>query len=292
MRDWQVDVDGRTLVVAEDGDPEGTPVIVHHGTPGAPLFWKEWLTGGVRLVCYARPGYAGSTPRSGRTVVDAARDCAAVADALGIDRFATWGVSGGGPHALATAALLPDRVFAVATVGGLAPWDAEDFDVLDGMLADNAAEVTAARSGPEALRGLLAPMGAAMAAGDRQAMLNQLADFLDPLDLRVARAGFGEILVDGIRLGLREGIEGWLDDDLAFARPWGFDLAAITCPVGVWHGGFDSMVPVAHGRWLAARLDAAHVVMPADDGHLAMVAHRADEVHEWLLRSRPSSAER
>ncbi|WP_242910553.1 alpha/beta fold hydrolase [Actinomadura terrae] len=290
MEEHRVVVGGRALWVVEAGDRAGTPVIMYHGTPGAPLFWDEWrdraAARGVRLVCYARPGYTGSSPAPGRTVADGAADCAAVADALGIDRFATWGVSGGGPHALAAAALLPGRVFAVATVGGLAPWDAEDLDVLDGMLEDNAAEVQAARAGDAALRELLEPTRAAMAAGDRGALLGQLDAFLDDRDLEVARAGFGEVLVDGIRLGLRDGLDGWIQDDLAFAGPWGFDPSEIACPAGVWHGGQDSMVPVAHAHWLAAHLKDAHVVVPGDAGHLAMVAYRMDEVHEWLLRFR------
>ncbi|MEV7229578.1 alpha/beta hydrolase [Polymorphospora sp. NPDC051019] len=288
MHEHTVDRDGRQLHVVEDGLPEGWPVVVHHGTPGAPLLWPTWSDDarrrGIRLLGVARPGYARSTRLPGRSVADIAADVAAVADALGIDRFATWGVSGGGPHALACAALLPGRVTAVASLGGLAPWDAPGFDVLDGMREDNVAELVAARQGAEALNPLLQPTATAMATADRQDLIDQLDGFLDEADAQVARTGFGGPLVDGIRAGLRPGLDGWSDDDLALVRPWGFDLTAITCPVGVWHGKQDAMVPAAHADWLAATLRAERIDLPPTDGHLAVLAHRVTDVHAWLLQ--------
>ncbi|MEV0730753.1 alpha/beta hydrolase [Polymorphospora sp. NPDC050346] len=288
MHEHTVDRDGRQLHVVEDGLSEGWPVVVHHGTPGAPLLWPTWSDDarqrGIRLVGVARPGYARSTRLPGRSVADIAADVAAVADALGIDRFATWGVSGGGPHALACAALLPGRVTAVASLGGLAPWDAPGFDVLDGMREDNVAELVAARQGAEALNPLLQPTATAMATADRQDLIDQLDGFLDEADAQVARTGFGGPLVDGIRAGLRPGLDGWSDDDLALVRPWGFDLTAITCPVGVWHGKQDAMVPAAHADWLAATLRAERIDIPPTDGHLAVLAHRVTDVHAWLLQ--------
>jgi pimeloyl-ACP methyl ester carboxylesterase len=289
MREHAVDVDGRRVYAVEDGDPRGTAVIMHHGTPGAPLFWQGWVADakarGIRLICFARPGYAGSSRSEGRSVADVAGDCAAVADALAVERFATWGVSGGGPHALACAALLDDRVIRVAVLGSVAPWDAPDLAVVDGMREDNVAEFAAAREGSSALRELLEPTAVAMAGLDRGVLLQQLDGFLDPCDAEVAQNGFGETLVDSIRLGLREGVDGWVDDDLALVRPWGFELSEISCPVGVWHGAQDCMVPPAHGRWLADTLVADRVEILPADGHLAVLANRTDRVHAWLLES-------
>jgi pimeloyl-ACP methyl ester carboxylesterase len=287
MREMVIESQGRRLHAVEDGDPDGPPVIIHHGTPGAPLLYPPWVRDatarGARLVCFARAGYAGSQRRPGRSVADVAADCAAVADALGIGRFATWGVSGGGPHALACATELGDRVTAVAILGGLAPPDAPDLDFTAGMREDNVAELAAAREGDGALRPLLEPTAVGMASADLPDLLGQLDSFLDPPDAEVASAGFGETLVGGIRVGLRDGVDGWVDDDLALVRPWGIDLSSIACPVGVWHGGLDAMVPQAHGRWLAETLKAERVVLPAREGHLAVLAYRVADVHEWLL---------
>ncbi|MEH1015947.1 alpha/beta hydrolase [Micromonospora sp. CPCC 206060] len=289
MREHTVDTDGRHLRVVEDGDPAGRAVLVQHGTPGAPLLWPAWVADarsrGIRLVGFARPGYAGSTRQPGRSVVDTVGDCTAVADALGIDRFATWGVSGGGPHALACAAGLGDRVTAVAVLGGLGPVDAPDLVATDGMREDNVAELTAAGQGEQVLRPMLEPTATAMATVDRAELIAGLDDFLDPSDAQVARAGFGGALVDGIRDGLRSGVDGWVDDDLALARPWGFALSTVGQPVGVWHGLRDAMVPVEHGRWLADTVKADHVALSASDGHLAVLAHRVPDVHAWLLAS-------
>src|SRR5215212_10181043 len=137
--------DGRTLHVVEDGDAVGLPVIVHGGTPGgAEPLHRPWVEDarerGLRLIAYDRPGYGPSTPRPGRTVADAASDTAAIADALGIERFATWGISGGGPHALACAALMPERVTAAALLASPAPFDADDLDWLAGQADDNVNE--------------------------------------------------------------------------------------------------------------------------------------------------------
>ncbi|MBA2531414.1 MAG: alpha/beta hydrolase [Nocardioidaceae bacterium] len=113
--------DGRRLQVYEAGEPGGEPVLVHHGTPGCGLLAEPWVTDaanrGIRLVSFARPGYGRSHRHPGRRVVDVAADAVAVADAFGFERFRTWGVSGGGPHALGCAAALPDRVIAAASLG-------------------------------------------------------------------------------------------------------------------------------------------------------------------------------
>ena len=148
--------DGRILAVDEAGDPAGVPVVVHHGTPGlrphyAPLVGPDAQERGIRLIGYDRPGYGGSTPRPGRTVGDAAADVDAICDALGLDRICTWGISGGGPHALACAALLPDRVAAAASVAGIAPHDAEGLDWLAGMGAANVEEFGLTLQGRAAL---------------------------------------------------------------------------------------------------------------------------------------------
>src|SRR6202046_3829688 len=129
--------DGRTLAVEDSGDPAGRPVLVHNGTPNSRHLYgpnvRDAAERGLRLIGYDRPGYGGSSPQPGRTVADCAADVRAICDALGITRLVTWGISGGGPHLLATAALLPDLVVAAASLASLAPFDAGGLDWFAGM---------------------------------------------------------------------------------------------------------------------------------------------------------------
>src|SRR5581483_3132479 len=129
--------DGRTLTVREAGDPAGVPVLLHNGTPGSGLLYEPHVRDaeekGIRLFSYDRPGYGASSRKRGRSVADCAPDVEAVCDSLGVGRFCVCGISGGGPHALATAALLPDRVAAAASLASVAPFDAEGLDFLAGM---------------------------------------------------------------------------------------------------------------------------------------------------------------
>jgi pimeloyl-ACP methyl ester carboxylesterase len=277
---------GRALRVVEAGDPAGAAVVVHHGTPGAGLIYEPWhidaAARGIRLISYFRPGYGGSARDAGRDVAAAARDVEAIADALGIERFATWGASGGGPHALACAALLDGRVAACATLASVAPSVDEDLNFMAGMGEDNTREFRAAFAGEEVLRALVEAY--------RGAMLdpaNDLTTDADTLfsggDVIVMQGPFGLYLGDSFRAGLGESGDGWVDDDLAFVRGWGFDPGTIAVPVQVWQGRQDRMVPLAHGEWLARRLPRVDARISPDDGHLTLTERRVGEVHAWLL---------
>ncbi|HEX6339934.1 alpha/beta hydrolase [Umezawaea sp.] len=251
--------DGRTVRVHDSGSP-GLPVFWHHGSPQTgDLLEPLAAVPGVRLVGYDRPGYGGSTRRAGRSTGSAAADVAAVADALGIDRFAVAGHSGGGPHALACGALLPDRVLAVVSVSGPAPFSADGLDWFAGMAPAGAAELRAAVAGRTALESYLAS-----------------ADF-DPevfteADL-AALAGPWSSLGDNAGAAMAAGLDGLVDDDLALVAPWGFDPALVAAPVLVLHGGQDRMVPGAHGEWLARRCPSAELLPYPADGHVSVLAH-------------------
>ncbi|GAA4345283.1 alpha/beta fold hydrolase [Angustibacter luteus] len=287
----QLDVvtpDGRVLHVHDDGEPgdERVPLLLHHGTPQSALLLGSQLAAararGIRLVGYDRPGYGGSSRQAGRRVADAASDAATVADALGLDRFLTSGASGGGPHALACAARLGDRVAAVATVAGVAPHDAAGLDWLGGMGDDNVVEFSAAAAGPDELVPVLELGRAMMLAATPETLAEGMASLLPPADLVALRGGIGTWLHDSAVAALAQGHDGWLDDDLAFVQDWGFDLADVQAPLLVVAGGQDLMVPVAHGEWLAETVPGASRSIDPDAGHLSLLAG-VDAVHGWLL---------
>jgi len=278
--------DGRNLHVYEAGDPAGQPVLVHHGTPGSGLLADTWARDaqaqGIRLVSYDRPGYGGSDRAAGRSVADATGDVTALLDALGIDRFRSWGVSGGGPHALACAARLPDRAIAVASIASVAPYDAEGLDYLAGMGESNVDEFGAAVDGEAALRPFLTAMAAEMAAGGPDGLAGALESILPAVDVAALDGGFAEFMYEWMDNGVRPGLDGWLDDDLAFVHPWGFDVTAIRVPLLLVHGNLDLMVPFSHGQWLAGHISGAEPLLMSEEGHVSMVAHVA-RVHRWLL---------
>jgi pimeloyl-ACP methyl ester carboxylesterase len=277
---------GRTLHVYDEGDPDGLPVVVHHGTPSCGRLYGSHVDDarerGIRLIGYDRPGYGGSSAQAGRSFGDAATDVAELLDAFELGRFATWGHSGGGPHALACAALLPDRCVAAATLACPAPYGAEGLDFVDGMGELNTDGFDALLAGPEAFEPLLrrnqAQMFSAGPEGLRQAMLTVLS----PLDQEAVTPALGEWIYAVMAEGAAERIEGWRDDNLAFVRPWGFDPSEIGVPVLLLHGVDDLMAPPAHGRWLAARIPGVEAEITDTEGHITLLVRRIPEVHEWL----------
>jgi pimeloyl-ACP methyl ester carboxylesterase len=279
--------DGRTLHVYDEGDPQGVAVVAHNGTPSSGRIYgahaEDARARGIRLIGYDRPGYGGSSAQPGRSVADAAADVAALLDALGVDRFATWGHSGGGPHALACAAVLPGRCVAAATLASVAPYGAEGLDWLEGMGQANVREFDAVLAGPEALEPVLlreqAEMFSAGPEGLRQAMLT----ILSPVDQAVFTAEAGEWMYTVMAEGAATRIDGFRDDNLAVVRPWGFDPADIRVPVLLLQGVHDLMVPPAHGRWLAARIPDVEAEISDAEGHVTLLTTRIPEVHEWLL---------
>jgi pimeloyl-ACP methyl ester carboxylesterase len=278
--------DGRTLDVAEVGAQDGPVLVAHHGTPAAGRLYRSEVESaerrGLRLVAYSRPGYARSTPRPERVVADAAGDVSAILDILGVERFATYGWSGGGPHALACAALLAGRCAAAATIAGVAPATAPDLDWLAGMGEGNLAEFAAARDGRERLTQYCrADADGIMAAGPEQ-LADAFRPHLSGVDSRALTGELAAFLLESTTAGLESGVDGWVDDDFAFLAPWGFDVEAIRVPVLVWQGGQDLMVPTDHARWLRQHVAGAEGGVLEDEGHLTLFADRVGDVHEWL----------
>lgn len=282
--------DGRELSVELGGArPGAATVLVSGGTPNSRHLYRPWLVDadrrGIRLISYDRPGYGGSTPDPGHSVADGAADVRAIAGALGIDRLALWGYSGGGPYALACAALLPGLVTAVATVGSIAPYGAPGLEYFAGMGESNVDDTRLYFSDPEAAR--------KKAKEDREQMLgatpDQVAEILKtllaPVDAAVLTGDLGPFLTRSTADGLAPGDQGWWDDGVAHLSPWGFELNSVRVPVKIFHGRHDRFVPFQHGQWLAQHVPGAEAELSEEDGHLTLLAGKIPEVHEWLLRS-------
>jgi pimeloyl-ACP methyl ester carboxylesterase len=276
----------RTLTVREGGDPNGVPVLVHAGTPGSSLLYEPVVRDaehrGIRLFSYDRPGYAGSLRDEGRNVAACAADAEAVCDALGIDRFCVWGISGGGPHALATAALLPERVAAAAALAPVAPFEAEGLDWFEGMGEQNIEEFGVIFDGEDAHRAVLQRDREELLAISPEQLVEAWTTLLGPADREVLTGDLAAFLLESIRIGIKRSLNGWLDDDVAFTRPWGFDLDSIRVPVMHWQGEQDKFVPFGHGVWLSEHIPGVESHLTPDDGHLTLVERRLPEVHAWL----------
>ena len=279
--------DGQTLCVESGGDPAGRPVLVHNGTPNSRLMMASWLRDaeqrGIHLISYDRPGYGGSTAHPGRTVADCAQDVRAIAQALGIDRLAVWGFSGGGPHALACAALLPDLVTAVASLASLAPYGGEGLDYFAGMGQANVDDIRLMLDDPQAAREKSHQDRVDTLAATPEGLHELMASLLSPTDAAALTLEIATELVAKDQSGLAPGDEGWWEDGVAHLAPWGFDVSDIKTPVQLWHGADDQFVPFQHGQWLAARIPGVDAHLSDTDGHLTLAVNRVPEVHAWLL---------
>jgi pimeloyl-ACP methyl ester carboxylesterase len=291
--DTTTTADGRTLAFCQWGDPGGAPLFSLHGTPGSRLgrhpFEGVYREAGVRVITYDRAGYGRSTRLPGRQVAHAAADVATIADALGIGRFAVMGGSGGGPHALACGALLPSRVTRCASIVSPAPYGPgglDHDDWLRGMVEGNVREFEWALAGEDTLRPELERETREMLAHLGEDQDNPLGEGYEvsPSDVEMlARDGMRQMLDESFREGCGHGIDGFVDDDLSIARPWGFDVAALPVPVAVWYGEQDTLVPALHGQWLARTIADAEVVV-LGGGHFA-IYDRMGELLAWLTQS-------
>jgi pimeloyl-ACP methyl ester carboxylesterase len=274
--------DGRTIEVLTGGDPDGFPLLFHNGSPSAVAASAAMddaiAAAGLRHVTLSRPGYGGSTPRPapGRYVDDVV-ESVAVLDHLGIGEFITAGWSGGGPRALACAALLPDRCRAAATIAGVAPYRADGLDWFDGMAEENLAEYHAAEQGPEVYEPYVVEHLLPVLAATPDQIADAMGGLVTPVDRAFVTDEFADWMSRTFHHAGAQGAVGVRDDGIAAVSPWGFDLADIRVPVAVWQGRQDAMVPYAHGEWLAAHVPGARAHLFEDEGHLSLVA-RLDDI--------------
>jgi pimeloyl-ACP methyl ester carboxylesterase len=281
--------DGRQIDIEITGPADGAPLIFHHGTPGSLVQHRAIQRAaherGLRLVTFSRAGYGNSTRQPGRSVVAAAADTAALLDHLGVDRCVVAGWSGGGPHALAAAAELPSRVAGVLVIAGAAPYGQPDLDFVAGMGEENVREFGLAAEGEDAIRSYQEAAVVGLRSLDPAQIIDGMASLLPEVDRALVTDEFGEDMAASMAEGLRLGVDGWTDDDLAFVQPWGFDVTGIRVPGFVWQGSEDLMVPFAHGEWLAAHVPGVTAHLEQGEGHLSIAIGAIGPMLDELVKT-------
>jgi pimeloyl-ACP methyl ester carboxylesterase len=281
--------DGRTLAIAECGDPDGFPVFLLHGTPGSRFAGQGdasvYADAGVRVITYDRPGYGYSDRFRGRRVVDCVGDVAAIAKRLGIERFGVTGVSWGGPHSLAVAARLPERVTRAACVVGVAPFGMPGFDWFAGMDAVNIDEIGWALEGEDVLARELERMTTAwLKRLEDDASKAGEVEFSEADRAVLANPQRQEMVRRMLNEAFRQGVWGYVDDVLCLIQPWGFDVADIRAPTRIDYGLTDVLVPRQHGEWLAQNVPNAEAVIDEQGGHFS-APNVVTERFGWLVQS-------
>ena len=264
--------DGRVYGYEEWGDHGALPLFWIHGTPGGRLSRHPdvtlWRRLGLRVITVDRPGYGNSTPLPGRAVSHIAADVAAVADHLGLGRFAVHGGSGGGPHALAIAALLGDRVLACAAVCSGAPLEADEVAAMLEINQESYRIMT--EQGRTGLTEFLAPWRERMLANPVAGLLAAMVDAPEQDHDWLARPDVRRVHAESLTDALAPGLDGWVDDGMSMdAQPWGFDLAAISCPTQFWHSDDDANCPLSATRRLVDAVPGARLTIWEGQGHTA-----------------------
>lgn len=284
--------DGRTLDVLLAGDDDSSfGLVCHHGTPSDATIWSDWhedaLSNNLRLVAISRPGYGLSDRLEGRRVASVAEDVEDVLDALGIPEFVSLGWSGGGPHALACGALLPERCKAVSSLAGVGPYGEPDLDFLDGMGPENVEEFGIALEGEEALRRWMDEHAEPYRTIADEELAEALGGLVPEIDvLALNEQGLAAMWAGSMRRCFTNGWDGWIDDDMVFCNHWGFEPSEITVPVAVWQGDLDLMVPFAHGEWLLKHIPTATARLEPGHGHLSLIADRRQAIIDDLTSHR------
>jgi pimeloyl-ACP methyl ester carboxylesterase len=280
--------DGRTLEVASMGNPSGETVFFHHGTPGTSRTVKslEGLSdfGDFFVVTTSRAGYGQSPRQEGRTIASVVGDVDAALDHFGREEYVALGWSGGGPHALASAALDP-RCRSAVTLASVAPADV-DFDWTEGMGPENVEEFALAQKGGPEYEALMAATGDLLGLATKDNIVEMIAGLLsEPDRAALADDDACELFVEGVRYGFVNGWRGYFDDNVAMMMPWGFDVGDIAVPTRLFYGDEDLMVPPPHGKWLAAHVPKATVTHHPEEGHFSIFMNHLDEVASALRAS-------
>ncbi|MEI8214769.1 MAG: alpha/beta fold hydrolase [Actinomycetota bacterium] len=264
--------DGRELEILDNGINAESAIIFHHGTPGHANTWGDWLdaaaTAGIRAISYSRAGYGTSDRHPGRSVISINNDIAQVLDSKNIIKFVSIGWSGGGPHSLATTCE-PRNVGAIS-LAGVGAFGVDDLDFLEGMGPENHDEFGAALKGEAVIDKWMNDNADPMKSVTGSDIIEAFGGLIGDADKAALNAGGADQMAASMRSALAVSFDGWIDDDLVFVKPWGFDLAAITKPVFLWQGDDDFMVPHAHSYWLEKHIPTATLIFKAGEGHISL----------------------
>ena len=270
--------DGRELEILDNGINSESAIIFHHGTPGHANYWGDWLetaaAQGIRALSYSRAGYGTSDRNPGRRVISVNADIAQLLDAKNITKFVSIGWSGGGPHSLA--ASLESRNVGAISLAGVGAFGADDLNFLEGMGPENHDEFGAAIKGEATVEKWMDVNAGAFKSVTGDQIIEAFGGLIGDADKAVLKGGAADQMAASTRSALAVSFDGWIDDDLAFVEPWGFDLAAITKPVYLWQGDDDFMVPHAHSYWLEKHIPTAKLNFVPGEGHISLgIKHRA-----------------
>jgi pimeloyl-ACP methyl ester carboxylesterase len=264
--------DGRELEILDNGINAESAIIFHHGTPGHANTWGDWLdaaaTAGIRAISYSRAGYGTSDRHPGRSVISINNDIAQVLDSKNIIKFVSIGWSGGGPHSLATTCE-PRNVGAIS-LAGVGAFGVDDLDFLEGMGPENHDEFGAALKGEAVIDKWMNDNAGPMKSVTGSDIIEAFGGLIGDADKAALNAGGADQMAASMRSALAVSFDGWIDDDLVFVKPWGFDLAAITKSVFLWQGDDDFMVPHAHSYWLEKHIPTATLTFKAGEGHISL----------------------
>ena len=264
--------DGRELEILDNGINAESAIIFHHGTPDHASTWGDWLEAaagaGIRAIAYSRAGYGTSDRHPGRSVISINNDIGQILDSKNITKFVSIGQSGGGPHSLATTCE-PRNVGAIS-LAGVGAFGVDDLDFLEGMGPENHDEFGAALKGEASIEEWMNLNAGAFKNVSGSEIIEAFGGLLGDADKAALNAGGADQMAASMRSALAVSFDGWIDDDLVFVKPWGFDLAAITKPVFLWQGDDDFMVPHAHSYWLEKHIPTATLTFKAGEGHISL----------------------
>ena len=271
---------GRELEVLDNGVDSPRAIVFHHGTPASASLWSQWFTyaadAGIRAISYSRAGYGTSDRDYGRSIVSVNKDIAEVLESKGIEKFVAIGWSGGGPHALANT-LLDNNVGAI-TLAGVGAYGVDDLDFLEGMAQENYDEFGASLQGEDVIQQWFIDNASVFKSAGGAEIREAFGGLISDTDKKSMAGLFAEVIAAAIRSGLAVSFDGWVDDDVAFTKPWGFDLSSINKPVKIWQGDQDFMVPHAHSHWLKKHISTAELTFIPGQGHVTLLVDYTDKV--------------